>query len=52
MCYREADPEQLQAYVAEVEQEGRMTEDTKAFLDKLEMPRMDAVESENRPKVG
>ncbi|KAL3866875.1 hypothetical protein ACJMK2_044128 [Sinanodonta woodiana] len=50
VCYREADPEQLQAYVAEVEQEGRMTEETKTFLDKLEMPRMDVVESENRPK--
>ncbi|KAK3595181.1 hypothetical protein CHS0354_002782 [Potamilus streckersoni] len=50
VCYREADSEQLEAYVAEVEQEGRMTEDTKAFLDKLEIPRTDAVESEKGPK--
>lgn len=36
VCYREADDGQLEAFVEEVEKEGRMTENTKVFLDKLE----------------
>ncbi|KAH3836606.1 uncharacterized protein LOC127877657 isoform X2 [Dreissena polymorpha] len=36
VCYRESDSNQLEAFVAEVEQEGRMTENTKHFLDALE----------------
>ncbi|KAL4218460.1 hypothetical protein ACF0H5_023194 [Mactra antiquata] len=36
VCYREADPGQLDAFVEEVQNEGRMTENTKLFLDKLD----------------
>lgn len=36
VCYREADEGQLEAFVEEVQKEGRMTENTKLFLEKLE----------------
>ncbi|KAL5005205.1 hypothetical protein ScPMuIL_018661 [Solemya velum] len=36
VCYREADAEQLEEFVEEMRQEGRMTEDTAAMMTKLE----------------
>ena len=36
VCYREADPGQLDAYIEEVEQEGRLTGETKELLEKLD----------------
>ncbi|WAR00437.1 UBIQP-like protein [Mya arenaria] len=36
VCYREAEDGRLEAFVEEVEREGRMCEDTKDFLDALE----------------
>ncbi|KAH3751502.1 hypothetical protein DPMN_186063 [Dreissena polymorpha] len=35
VCYREADNGQLETFAEEVEKEGRLTEDTKTFLDEL-----------------
>lgn len=36
VCYKEADPGQLDAFTEELKQEGRLTEDTKAIIEKLE----------------
>jgi len=41
VCYREADEGQLEAFVEEVTKEGRMTENTKLFLDKLDEKKED-----------
>ena len=36
VCYKEANPGQLDAFIDEVQQEGRLTGDTKELLEKLE----------------
>ena len=36
VCYREADDGQLDAFIEEVQQEGRMTGETKILLEKLD----------------
>ena len=36
VCYKEANPEQLGAFIDDVEQEGRLTGDTKDLLEKLD----------------
>ena len=36
VCYREADPGQLDAFIEEVEQQGRLTGETKILLEKLD----------------
>ena len=36
MCYKEANPDQFDAFVDEVQQEGRLTGETKELLEKLE----------------
>ena len=60
MCYKEASPEQLQAYCEEVEQEGRMTDEAKEMFQELEKapevpPEEDEQEEvqgeEERPRV-
>ena len=49
VCYREADPGQLDAFIEEVEQEGRLTGETKILLEKLdEAPK---AKEERKPSV-
>ena len=36
VCYKEANPDQLDAFIDEVQQEGRLTGDTKDLLEKLD----------------
>ena len=49
MCYREADPGQLDAFIEEVEQQGRLTGETKILLEKLdEAPK---TKEERKPTV-
>ena len=49
VCYREADPGQLDAFIEEVEQQGRLTGETKILLEKLdEAPK---TKEERKPTV-
>ena len=36
VCYKESNPDQLDAFIDEVQQEGRLTGDTKDLLEKLD----------------
>ena len=36
MCYKESNQEQLQAFTEELEQEGKLTEETKTLFKQLE----------------
>ena len=51
VCYKEANPDQFDAFIDEVQQEGRLTGETKELLKKLEEDPTKKEESKEEVKL-